>query len=430
MPRLVYPFTLVGAAAGWLSAELLDNPVAGVTPSHAGALAAVCSGAVGAAVGIFLQRRSAPREAFVPVGGMWLQVAIAVLLGGALSGGVTGGLAFGNDRGVSSGLAAGLAAGAAFLPVCALVVAAARRAARARLGSLVAATDRRELWALMLAALAVTTAAGLPDAMAGQAPITAIALASLSLAIVAALCASDMLAARAVRRAAIAAGTMDPFTRGAEAEGSLPSVDLGLGDEVRAEVQRSAAAYRGRDRATSLLVGSLDEARAAVRQALGRKLAAFAVAAAALGAHGLAARPRARILYHEILCERGHGIECGIAAAKLRELGEPDDLARAVILGTHACESFKPPDVQGCKAAAEAAELDEARTDRAARQHLRERACLAGDAGSCRVVARMIQGDGWRVAAVLQRACEVGDMASCVGAVRAREDARLHEPNP
>jgi hypothetical protein len=432
MPRLVLPFTLVGAAAGWLSAELLDSPALDFTPSHAGGLAALCTGAVGAAVGLGLQRRCAPQEAFVPTSGMWLQVTAAVLAAGAVSGGVTGGLAFANERGGVSGILAGMAAGLAFLPVCGLVVAAARRAARARLGSLVAAADRRELWAVMLAALGVTTAAGYLDWMAGGTPAVAAALGAGALAVIAALFGADVRAARAVRRAAAGAGQMELRERGEEeAEGTVPAVDLGLGDEVRATMARSAAAYRGRDRAAALLVGSLDEARAALRQALAKKAVAALVAAAALGGHALATRPRGRIVYHEILCARGGAVDCGVAAAMLREQGDADDLVRAVILGTHACEAFAPPDRLGCVVAAEAIEQDPSRGDRATRLRYRERACMAGDVPSCHTVTELLaSGDGsrWRMAAVLQRACESGDMASCERAVAARELAGRAEP--
>jgi hypothetical protein len=432
MPRLVYPFTLVGAAAGWLSAELLDNPLLDFTASHGGAFAAACSGVIGALVGLVLQRRCEPREAFVSTSAMWMQLALAVLAGAAASGGLTGAFAFGNERGVASGILAGLAAGLAFLPVCVLVVAAARRAARARLGSLVAGADRRELWALMLAALAVTTAAGFPDWMAGRTPIVAVALAGASLLAVVVLLAGDARAAIAVRRAARSAEQMELRDADAEeAEGAIPAVDLGLGDEVRAQMARSAAAYRGRDRAAALLVGSLDEARAAVRQAIGRKLAAAVVALGVLGGHAFATRPRANIAFHEILCDRGSAVNCGIAAAKLREQGDPDDLVRAVVLGTHACEAFSEPDARGCRIAADAIERDPTRSDRATRQRYRERACFAGDAPSCRIVAEMLgasANDRWRLAAVLQRGCEAGDMWSCESAVEARAAANRFDP--
>ncbi|MFT3765868.1 MAG: hypothetical protein QM820_10165 [Minicystis sp.] len=426
MPRLVYPFTIVGASAGWLAAELLDNPLLDFTPSHAGWLAALCSGAIGALLGLVLQRRCVPREAFVPTSGMWIVVTIAVLLGGAASGGITGGLAFHNDRGLVSGLVAGLAAALAFLPVCALVVAAARRAARARLGSLIAAADRRELWALMLAALAVTTAAAIPDWMARTPPIVALALALSSLFVIVVLLARDVQAAFAVRRAAASASRMELREQGTEeAEGSIPAVDLGLGDEVRAHMARAAAAYRGRDRASSLLIGSLDEARAAMRQALQKKAVAAAVALAALGGHALATHPRAVIVFHEVKCDRGSAIDCGIAAAMLRE-GDPDDLVHAVILGTHACEAFKPPDPLGCQVAAEMVEQDPARADTATVIRYRERACMAGHLASCRIATDMLAlqpGTGWHIAAILQRACEAGDMLSCENAVHARAAA-------
>ena len=408
MPRLVYPFAIVGAAAGWLAATLLDNPIADATPNHAAGRAALCSAAIAAGLGLLLQRRCVPRVAFASLTGMWTQVVIFVGLGGTLSGAITGWLAFENERGTTSGALAGLGAALGFLPVCVLVIAAARRAARARLGSLVAAADRRELWALMASALAVTTATAFPDWMAQETPIVALSLAVAALTAIVALGAFDLRAALVVRRASGRADRMEIRERAAEeAEGSLPALDLGLGDEVRASLARSAAAYRGRDRASSLLLGSLDEARAAVRRALVKKALAAAVAALALAGHALAARPRGEMLFHEILCDHGSPVDCGIAA-EMRRAGEPEDLVRAVVLGAHAAERI---------------EQRPERTDRGARIHYRERACFTGDVESCRRAATLLGADEahrFRLRAALMRACEAGDMRSCEDAARAR----------
>lgn len=426
MPSFVLPFTIVGASAGWLAAALCDNPILDATPSHASWLAAICSGAIGGLLGAALQRKCAPREAWVSTQGMWIQVTFAVLVGGATSGAITGGLAFGNERGATSGALAGLGAAIVFVPVCALVIAASRRAARARLGSIVASADRRELWALMAAALAVTTAAAYPDWMARRWPAVALGMAASALAAVMVLLAWDGLAARALRQVAEDAERMELRENGeVEAEGTVPSLDLGLGDEVRAQMARSAAAYRGRDRAASLLVGSLDEARTALRHAVFKKIAAAAVAVLALAGHWFAARPRGEIVFHEILCDRGSPIDCGVAAAMLRD-GDGDDLVHAVVLATHACEAFKPPDLLGCRTAAEIIDVDPERADAGTRLRYRERACAAGDAASCRTAAELLETRSenlWRVAAVLQRGCDVGDMRSCVDAAHARDVA-------
>jgi hypothetical protein len=80
-----------------------------------------------------------------------------VILGGAASGGFTGGITENNVDGVLSGILNGGLCSIAFLPICAAVLAAARRAERARLGSIVAGADLREVWAILAAALAVAT---------------------------------------------------------------------------------------------------------------------------------------------------------------------------------------------------------------------------------------------------------------------------------
>ncbi len=428
MPRLFAPLAVVGAAAGWLSAEVLDNPIAGVTPSHAGGVAAAAAAVMGALGGAILQRWCAPR-AWTSAGATWMQVAVVVLGGGAASGAVTGGVAFASGQGATSGLLAGLGVGLVFLPVCALVVAMARRAARARVGSLVASADRREVWAVTAAALAVMTAAALPDVMAGERPLVAWAIGCGAVLATLALLAGDALAWAAVWRLAREAERMDLREGPAgEAEGALPTIDLGLGHEVRARMARSAAAYRGQDRAAALLVGSFAEARAALRWGVARKALACLVAAAALGGHALAlsAPPRGRVVYHEMLCRRGHPLDCGIASAMRRE-GEPDDMPRAAALAAAACEC-EGGDVARCIRAV--LEAPPESPDRAVLLRYHERACFGGDAASCRSgaeIAAADEGGSWTTAALLQRACEADDMKSCVDAAHARDAAGRRE---
>src|SRR6185437_13948294 len=120
----------------------------------------------------------------------------------------------------------------------------------------------------------------------------ALAMAGAALIVTLALLVADGLALAAVRRAAQNARGMEARVPDArEAEGAVPVVDLGLGEEVRARVVRGASAYRGQGRAAALLVGSVREARAAVRRAMAKKVGAALVVAGAIGAHALAARP-------------------------------------------------------------------------------------------------------------------------------------------
>jgi hypothetical protein len=150
--------------------------------------------------------------------------------------------------------------------------------------------------------------------------------------------------------------------------------------------------------------------------------AACLVAAGALGGQALAVRvrPRGIIEYHEVLCQRGRPLDCGIASAMRRE-GGPEDMPRAAALGAAACECGDAAECIG--ALLEAAP---APSDRAALLRYRERACYGGDAESCRRGAEMAAADesgSWTAAALLQRGCEASDMQSCVDAVRAREAA-------
>ncbi len=386
LPTLAYPFAVTGAAAGWLSVELYDNPVTGVAPSHAGGVAALAAAAMGALIGIALQGRCAPRGGQRPP--YWaLWVAFAVLTGGAASGAVTGYAAFAHDDGVARGALAGVGAGLVLVPMVTIVVAAARRAARARARSVVARADGRGMWAVTAAALAVATFAALPDRMAGEIPVVALAIAGGAIAVAIALLAGDVFALVALRRAARAAEGMDLLERGAEeAEGSVPALDLGLGAEVRAVVPIPGA-YRGKGRVAALLLGSVGEARGAVRWALARKAIALAVMIGALQVHAIAAGPGWRVAYHEMLCEGGSALDCGVASAMLRE-GEIDDLPRAVALGA-AAGGLDPHDVGAHRGAA---------ADRRDRP--------------------------WIAAALLQRACEEGNINSCEPALRAREAAK------
>jgi hypothetical protein len=196
-----------------------------------------------------------------------------------------------------------------------------------------------------------------------------------------------------------------------EADGAVPVVDLGLGEQVRARVVRTASAYRGQGRAAALLVGSVREARAAVRRAMAKKLGAVLVVAAAIAAHVLAARPVERVVYYAALCHGGSRLACGMASAMLRERG-PEDMPRAAALDSAASADASPRTT--ARLAAETLDYT--------------KACYAGESDPCRNSAALVHREPdapWMVAALLQRACEAGDANACAEAVRAREHARL-----
>ncbi len=164
MPEIAYPFAVFGAAAGWLAAGFLCTPIVDLTHGHSEQpLAAGCSLVIAAALGRYLTWSVVNARVFADVSGTWFRLVVAQAFGGALSGTLVGGFAWGNERGASAGCVAGGLAGLAFLPIGAAVVGAALRASRARLGSVVAASDRRAMWGILAAVLAGATLLAVPD---------------------------------------------------------------------------------------------------------------------------------------------------------------------------------------------------------------------------------------------------------------------------
>src|SRR5262249_40198917 len=158
-----YPFALVGAAAGWLSAGFLANPIVAVTVGREQVSAALCSSIIGALVGAWLthacerERKRALLELRAPreqtesgvLRALAFELVCSVVIGGAVGGACVGGLSRHSIGGAGSGAVNGALCAIAFLPVCTLVLSAALRAQRARLGSIVAAADRRAVWGIL-----------------------------------------------------------------------------------------------------------------------------------------------------------------------------------------------------------------------------------------------------------------------------------------
>ena len=391
MPQLALPFAVVGAAAGWLSVDFLDNPLLGFTPSHAEGLAAVCTAAIAGAVGRWLTRRCAVQEEWVESRiQTWIQVGGAVLGGGAVSGIVIGGLGFQNLEGAASGLVAGIGAGTVFLPVCVLVVAAARAGGagqagvpgggRGPEGDVGADGDGARRHHLRLPA-GLAGVAG-PD-RAGD----------------------DRRDGLRDRGGAARLGSRRPPPgaprrrdhRGHGGAGGEageagepgdpePDIDFGLGDELRARVVRGAA-YRGRERTEARALGSADLAVQAVDRAVLKKALAFAVAGAVVAVHCLAAGVPSSLLAHEMICDLGVSTECRAAAVLMDEEGSAHLRARAWTLASRACNLPSHPDAEACRLLARMRERDgiEAMGPTTADQY-HQRACLLGDKASCHVL--------------------------------------------
>lgn len=304
-PSLALPFAIVGACAGWLSAGLLANPILYMTKPGKQPIAAFVAMALTAAAGVLIRRWCIPKryayELDVPAPDArpptdsWARHVITVLVTGTLTGTLIA-VACDTYRGPLGGAASGLACAVAFVPVCAAVIVTARRAQRARLGSIVAASDRGAVWVILMTALAAATLEALPDwpaALAGERdlPTPALYMTLYCGVVLLAAVADDLLALRRARRA-LGQGLVerDPSELGS-VEPGVPRVDLGLGDGAHAKVTRSAAAYRGRDRTLALVQGSPEQALSALRAGLRRTGIGLAVVAMALFAH-LAAQTR------------------------------------------------------------------------------------------------------------------------------------------
>jgi hypothetical protein len=309
---------------------------------------------VAAAVGRSLTRRFGERASWAaPPSATWVQLVIAVSLGGAFTGAAVGGVTWLTSRGLLFGAAAGLLCAMPFLPVCGLVVAAARRAARARLGSIVAGSDRRAMWAIMMAALAVVTLLALPGWIAlgnsfARAPHVARAMAVGAGLIATALLVADGIALRRVARVGVAGMELREAGADADRDDPAPELDFGLGEEVLAKMARGGAAYRTRERAVALVLGSLEQARAAIRQAMLRGAIGLTIIGAALVCHALNLPREAVIVYHEYQCSPSLAQSCRAAGSLLEAATEGEARrARTVAAFEQGCDYSDEPSCHG-----------------------------------------------------------------------------------
>jgi len=307
VPSLILPFGLVGLVAGWLSGRVIGGPLFdgavviggplfdGAVVGEVPKWAALCGALLGTVAGAILWLRCkddltpSMRRKPLPK----IPLPLVVLAAGALSGAAVDQIVPYSEFFETVGL--GLLCSIPFIPVAAFVVAAARRAARARHGSLVAGSDRRAVWSALAVTLAVTTLGSLPEwsselFLKYSGPPIMAALASVTAAsLIVAVLLLDLFAWRRLSALLRTGATMEARApeevRDREA---LPSVDLGLGDDLRAEVAHGSA-YRHVGRVTSLLIGDADEARGVMRRATLRGLASTLVAAVVVSVHVLAA---------------------------------------------------------------------------------------------------------------------------------------------
>jgi hypothetical protein len=356
--RLKLPFAIVGLAGGWLSVGLLANPLVRIIPARNQTAAAVLGAFAGVLLGALLERKVADRGAWGDRPLTLLQLAVLVIAGGAFTGGGVGLVEVGSMWAVLTGALNGGLASIAFVPVCALVFAAALRADRARHGSIVASADRRAVHGILAGALSVTTLAGALDATASRyAKLGALPHAGAAMAIAAALVVAGVLLAdvrafaRVARLAACDLEQRDPSE--ARDAATVPAIDLGLGDDVRARLGKVATAYRSRARPVAMLMGSVASARAALGRALLRDAAALLVTVVVLAGHRWAETPDALLAYLEQECDHSTRAcyDAGLLLAperasvgscpeapKLGGVSVEPDVARSLALLRRSCE--------------------------------------------------------------------------------------------
>lgn len=283
MPSLVLPFALVGLAATLftLSAvSALRVGAQGASLVWAGGTGAI----VGAFVGLVLRRWRKLHDPMFREKAT-VRVGMVVVVAGVVVGMVLGVEAWGTD-GILPFALGGALLSVAFVPACTTVLGAGRSAARARLGSVVAAADRRTIWGTTISAVAVTTLAGLPAIAGGcvrrvSAPQQASAVLAVAIACVvggALLAILDKRGMSALRRLVLERPLEEAGERASQ---SKECVDVGLGDSSWAPVG-GAATYRSKTEQEVLLRGDVGTALAALDDAFKRRVTTQGLAALAI----------------------------------------------------------------------------------------------------------------------------------------------------
>lgn len=359
-PHLALPFAITGAAAGWLAAGVVQHPILYTSSPKARLVTAAVAAGLGGAVGLIMRRWCAPKRyswevgtpdpLLRPASDSWVRHTPLILSAGAIAGGVFAELSRICDVGI--GALAGMLFALPVLPVCGAVLSAARRAQRARMGSLVAGSDRRAVWGILCIALLICSPAALPDWPAPVHNIAELHPASVAAwfllaapALLLALLAADLVAFRRAKRAAASGLIPGQLADVAEGDGSISRTDLGLGDDLHARVARAGAVYRSRDRTLSLVQGDPELALGALRKALRRGAAGLAIAGLTCAVHAAASTSGPRSYYQKMRCDYGIGDACGDAARIERYgtlLSSPDPRG-AIPYFEHGCDRGDGP---------------------------------------------------------------------------------------
>ncbi len=366
-PHLALPFAITGAAAGWLSAGLVQQPIGYDMDVGLRLWGAGLAALAGLVTGLLIRRWAvgprydwqvdAPDPGARPRSDSWSRHVLTIVAAGVLVGGALALLCDPLHIVLEAPLAAlggGLCA-VPFVPVLAAVLHFARRAQRARMGSLVAGSDRRAVWGVLAATLLLASLEGLLDnclhdvtALEGSGVVWALVAACSAL--VALVFAADLAAFRRARRALLPGLSLRESASLATEDDAVARLDLGIGDDVQARVRHDGAPYRTRERLLGLVTGDARLALSALRGALLRGAGSLAVVGVVVAAHVAAGSEGAVLAYQKIRCANGHGTECADVAqmelgAPLRSL--PDD---AVLFFERGCDRG---DAQSCMSLAD-----------------------------------------------------------------------------
>lgn len=325
IPDLMLPFGALGGVVGWIFTSALQNPVFRGDPASSRVMAAVGGAVTASLVGAHLSRWTdaqigdpSPSITWA----QWAHLVVPLFACSALTGALVGEMVRDWSHGVQLGLLCALCA----TPLCAAVLRATLRAARARHGSLVADADRREVWSVLVLTATFATLADLLTGLAWKAlgtpgPWISIAVVLGGVAATAVILRRDLAARRT-----LAAESRDLRAREREhaSPGQIPTLDLGLGDEQQARHVRGGSAYRHHDREVALVIGNLDEARSALDGAVRRRAASLCFTVLVAAAHTVALGPLYSIEYSEAVCDH-HALSGCAAAARLLEARDPAD---------------------------------------------------------------------------------------------------------
>jgi hypothetical protein len=287
MPSLTKPFAAFGAAAGLFAILALGSyraPAREVAPL----VPMLLTGAVAAGAGEVLRRWPHLHDAKLAREAVVLWITIVTVVAGAVSGGLVGLFTWGPDGVARFTLGGGMVA-MAFVPSCLVVFDAAKRAGRARLGSLVAATDRRTVFSTVLAGIAFAGATAVPAVLSANTSSSLAPLVQVGLSVIASLGATIGIVVLSRRdrrdRASLESLTKDSAwlepAHEAEAPVAENAVDLGLGAD---QWSKGDGSYRSSGRADGVLKGSIAQATEAFDECARRRHRSLIVAASALAA--------------------------------------------------------------------------------------------------------------------------------------------------